>query len=349
MTLDPILNAPMAVQIHVFTVVPAFMLGAWMLMARKGTRIHKLLGRVWVALMAVTALSSFFIHEIRMIGGFSPIHLLSILTLFSCGFIIWTARQRRFSAHRKTVLALYWGGIGLAGAFTIVPGRIMNQAIFGGAANVWPVVIGLAALCVGVPVVLRRDKPLAGRKGAAAAVALAVSPLVLLASGDHAQAAAGAADIATRAPLWVWPLLAALLFLGWTRSRPRTVSKARVLILPIVLAGMGIGSFFSNGGTAIAASFLLLGLAAGAATGQVLARREGALLDEAGMVHLKGEWISMGLILVIFASRFAAGAAQGVDPSLHHSLAIAIPLALVSGFSVGLTGMRALIQTGIRA
>ena len=28
MTLDPILNAPLAVQIHVFTVVPAFVLGA---------------------------------------------------------------------------------------------------------------------------------------------------------------------------------------------------------------------------------------------------------------------------------------------------------------------------------
>ena len=28
--------------------------------------------------------------------------------------------------------------------------------------------------------------------------------------------------------------------------------------------------------------------------------------------------------------------------------AIALPLALVSGFSIGLTGMRALVQTGLR-
>ena len=119
MTFEPILNAPLAVQIHVYTVVPAFVLGAFMFWARKGTRVHKLLGRVWVALMAITALASFFIHEIRMVGDFSPIHLLSILTLFSCGFIVWTARKRRFSAHRKTVLALYWGGIGLAGAYGI--------------------------------------------------------------------------------------------------------------------------------------------------------------------------------------------------------------------------------------
>ena len=348
MTLDPILNAPLAVQIHVFTVVPAFVLGAFMFWSRKGTRVHKLLGRVWVALMAVTALASFFIHEIRMVGDFSPIHLLSLLALFSCGYIIWTARMRRFSAHRKAVLALYWGGIGLAGAFTIVPGRIMNQALLGGSQNVWPIILALAGLCVGVLVIFRRDKPLIGRRAAGAALALVAAPPLLLGSGGHALAAPGATDIVTRTPVWVWPLLVALLWLGWTRSRPRTVPKARVLILPIVLAGIGIGSFFSNGGSAVAASVLLAGLAAGAATGQKLARTEGKLLDDAGMVHLKGEWVSMGLILAIFASRFAAGVAQGIDPSLHHSPAIALPLALVSGFSIGLTGMRALVQTGLR-
>lgn len=160
MTLDPILDAPLAVQIHVCTVVPAFILGTWMLMARKGTRVHKLAGRLWVALMATTALASFFIHEIRMVGDFSPIHLLSILTLLSCAYIIRTARQRRFRAHRMTVMGLYFGGIGLAGAFTIVPGRIMNQVIFSGSENVWPIVAVAVALCVVALAMIRRDRPL---------------------------------------------------------------------------------------------------------------------------------------------------------------------------------------------
>ena len=107
MTLDPILAAPLAVQSHVLTVVPAFALGGWMLWARKGTALHKALGRIWLMLMVVTAPSSFFIHEIRMVGDFSPIHLLSILTLASCFNIIRTARKRQFSANRRTVLALY--------------------------------------------------------------------------------------------------------------------------------------------------------------------------------------------------------------------------------------------------
>ncbi|MBN9033614.1 MAG: hypothetical protein J0I23_27860, partial [Rhizobiales bacterium] len=39
MTLAPLLDAPLAIQIHVATVVPAALLGIWMLLARKGTLV----------------------------------------------------------------------------------------------------------------------------------------------------------------------------------------------------------------------------------------------------------------------------------------------------------------------
>ncbi len=133
MTLEPLFNATPAIQIHVATVIPAAILGAWVLFGRKGTALHKALGRVWVALMFVTALSSFFVHELRLIGVFSPIHVLSIVTLVSCGVIVWSARARRFEIHQRTVKGLYWGGIGLAGVFTLLPGRIMNAVVLGGA------------------------------------------------------------------------------------------------------------------------------------------------------------------------------------------------------------------------
>lgn len=151
MVLDPVFNAPLAVQIHVFAVVPAAVLGGLMLMARKGTRIHKLLGRVWVSLMAVTAISSFFIHTFRLVGPFSPIHLLSIITLVACVVIIRSARAGQFAIHRRAVLSLYWGGIGIAGAFAMVPGRIMNQVMLGGATVIgWPLAIVTAAICAAV-------------------------------------------------------------------------------------------------------------------------------------------------------------------------------------------------------
>ena len=350
MTLDPLLSASLAVQIHVATVVPAFVMGGLMLMARKGTRVHKILGRVWIALMVITALSSFFIHEIRLIGGFSPIHLLSVVTLVSCIIIVVTARRRRFTAHRRTVLSLYWGGIGLAGAFTIIPGRIMNEVIFDGSTHVWPVVAGAVLACTGILLFTRRDKSPSIRTSAASVAAILVlSALVLLDASGDAHAAPGAADIAARTPLWVWPLLAALLFMGWLQSRDRIVAKARLLIPPMVFAGIGAVSLALNGPSLVAATALILALITGGLLGKMLGRRNRAIILSDGKVQVRGEWVSMGLILVIFASRFVAGAAQGIDPSLAGTATIAVPMAILSGFTVGLTGMRALVQTGIRS
>jgi uncharacterized membrane protein len=132
MTFEPLLDAPIAIQIHVAAVVPAALLGAYLLLRPKGTPRHRLLGKMWLVLMVVTALSSFFIHQIDMFYGFSPIHLLSILVLFGCWGAIANARRHNIEAHKRIVRSLYFGGIVGAGAFTFLPGRIMNKVAFDG-------------------------------------------------------------------------------------------------------------------------------------------------------------------------------------------------------------------------
>ncbi len=132
MSLDPLLSAPIAIQLHVVTVVPAAFLGAYVLAARKGTPRHKLLGKIWLLLMAVSAISSFFIHTIRVWGDFSPIHLLSIWVLIASVLAIYTARKGWVRVHRGFVSGMYLGGIVGAGLFTFLPGRIMNDVFLGG-------------------------------------------------------------------------------------------------------------------------------------------------------------------------------------------------------------------------
>ncbi|MDO4723626.1 MAG: hypothetical protein Q4A97_02570, partial [Comamonadaceae bacterium] len=44
-----------------------------------------------------------------------------------------------------------------------------------------------------------------------------------------------AAGLITHTPLWVWPLLAALLALGLLQTRARRVSLARALALPLAM------------------------------------------------------------------------------------------------------------------
>lgn len=132
MTFEPLLHAAIAIQIHVAAVVPAALLGAYLLLRPKGTPRHRLLGKIWLGLMVITALSSFFIHQINMFYGFSPIHLLSIFVLSGCWGAIVNARNHNIDAHKRIVRSLYFGGIVGAGIFTFLPGRIMNKVAFGG-------------------------------------------------------------------------------------------------------------------------------------------------------------------------------------------------------------------------
>jgi uncharacterized membrane protein len=80
-SLAPLLNAAPAIQLHAFSALAAFGLGAVQLAAPKGTLPHRTLGWIWVVLMVIVAASSFWIHELRLWGPWSPIHLLAIFTL----------------------------------------------------------------------------------------------------------------------------------------------------------------------------------------------------------------------------------------------------------------------------
>ena len=132
MTLAPLLNASPAIQVHAFAAMGAFALGLVQLAAPKGTLPHRTLGFIWVALMAIVCLTSFFIHQIRIWGVWSPIHLLSIFTLTMLPFAVWQAHRHHVEPHRKVMIGIFSGALVVAGIFTFLPGRIMHAVLFGG-------------------------------------------------------------------------------------------------------------------------------------------------------------------------------------------------------------------------
>lgn len=142
MTFEPLLDAPFAIQFHVATVLPAAVLGAVLLARAKGTPAHRLLGKIWLVLMVATSVSTFFIHGLNTVGGFSPIHLLSVYVIIGSVMAIRAARRRDIQAHRAHVAGMYFGGIVVAGLFTLVPHRVMGMMVFDGASDL---ASGLAA------------------------------------------------------------------------------------------------------------------------------------------------------------------------------------------------------------
>ena len=117
---------------HAFAALGAFVLGAVQLARVKGTTQHRALGYTWAALMLVVAASSFWVHEIRSWGPWSPIHLLSIFTLVMLPLGIWQAHRHSVQRHRQAMTGLFCGALLVAGLFTLMPGRIMHKVLFGG-------------------------------------------------------------------------------------------------------------------------------------------------------------------------------------------------------------------------
>ena len=131
MSLAPLLDAAPAIQLHAFAAIAAFALGAVQLAAPKGTLPHRTVGWIWVALMTVVAASSFWIHELRIWGPWSPIHLLAIFTLVMLPLAIMHARRHNVSRHRNGMISIFTGALVIAGLFTFAPGRIMHAVLFG--------------------------------------------------------------------------------------------------------------------------------------------------------------------------------------------------------------------------
>lgn len=129
-TLAPLMDAPPVIQVHVVCALLALVLGPLALMRRSRDRWHRLLGRVWVAVIAGTALTSFFINEARLVGPFSVIHVLSVITLAGLWQGVAAARAGRIAEHRVVMLRLYSFAILVAGTFTLMPGRRMSLTLF---------------------------------------------------------------------------------------------------------------------------------------------------------------------------------------------------------------------------
>lgn len=119
-----------AVGIHLVAVVPAVPLGLVVMLRRKGGATHRLLGRIWMALMFVTAVSAIFIRDLNG-GGFSFLHLVVPIALVTIVRAIAAARQGRIEAHKRMMARFYLAALVLPGAFAFLPGRVMWAWLLG--------------------------------------------------------------------------------------------------------------------------------------------------------------------------------------------------------------------------
>jgi uncharacterized membrane protein len=117
--------------VHAVSMIGATALGAWLLLGRKGRTAHRVGGWAWVALMATAALTSLFIRSVfPNVGGFGPIHLLTLLVMVLLPLGVFLARSHRVEVHRKVMQRLYVSACLVAGVFTLLPHRFLGQMLW---------------------------------------------------------------------------------------------------------------------------------------------------------------------------------------------------------------------------
>ena len=117
---------------HLVTAFAALLIGAVVMLRRKGTGSHRAWGWAWVLAMGATTVASAFIRDYGMpnIAGYTPIHFFTVFVAFNLPRGIWYIRQGNVQAHRKTMRGMYIGGCIVAGVFTLLPGRFLGRQLW---------------------------------------------------------------------------------------------------------------------------------------------------------------------------------------------------------------------------
>lgn len=144
-------------------------------------------------------------------------------------------------------------------------------------------------------------------------------------------------DIIAGTPIWVWPLLAFLVYRGMMAARPRRSGLYGPLVLPVIMFAISMGSAPAMRLGAPQLAWIAT-LAAGGLAGAALAARM-AIDVEPGppaTLHLPGSWISLVLILSIFLVSYVFGVIGAIDPALAAAPATVFVHAVLRGIFSGI-------------
>jgi len=148
-------------------------------------------------------------------------------------------------------------------------------------------------------------------------------------------------DILRFTPVWVWGLLAALIALGLSQTRPRRAGRARLMALPLALLALGLWSQRANfAAQPLAAAVWALALLGSAALVRRLPTPAGTVwLPDTRQLHLPGSWLPLLLIIGIFGLRYTVSVGQALHPAWRSAAEVLLPVALLygvlSGFFLG--------------
>lgn len=122
-------------------------------------------------------------------------------------------------------------------------------------------------------------------------------------------------------PLYVWAILAFLVYRGVLASRAREVTLRKLCIIPLVMLALSLSGVHGSFGFDGVAPFAW---AAGALAGGLLAwsltnPRKVAAFPERGTMQLAGSWLPLMLMMSIFCMKYAVAVSLAIHPAYAHA------------------------------
>jgi len=92
--------------VHLSVIGTAFLIASYMMMTKKGSGQHKFLGRIYMVLMLFTAVVTLLMSAQvgpKLFDHFGPIHLLSVLVLYSVPSAYFAIKVGNIKKHKRAI------------------------------------------------------------------------------------------------------------------------------------------------------------------------------------------------------------------------------------------------------
>lgn len=123
-------TTPPMILVHLVFGVLALLVGAILMVGRKGARMHRILGWGWVLAVGVVAATSLFIQTVNP-GHFSVVHILSGYVIIALPLAVAAARRHEVERHRRYMTGMFLGGFAANILFVLLPGRLIWNLFLG--------------------------------------------------------------------------------------------------------------------------------------------------------------------------------------------------------------------------
>lgn len=128
-------------------------------------------------------------------------------------------------------------------------------------------------------------------------------------------------QILIHTPAYVWAILAFLIYRGLSASADREVEFSKLFIIPAVMLLLSVQDLagkFGLGGITLAA--WAAGAMASAFLTWKLTDARLVLSEKAGRVHLRGSWLPLALMMLVFSTKYVAAVLLALHPEARQNM-----------------------------